>query len=79
VQWASAAALERLDAMTAGNAILGPDAPTAALKQLAGLVRREALVMSFADVFYLLTFLFVALVVFTPLLRRATQEGGGAH
>ncbi|QIB35378.1 DHA2 family efflux MFS transporter permease subunit [Ancylobacter pratisalsi] len=80
VQWANAAALERLDAMSGALSRFGSDADIAALKQMASLVRREALVMSFADVFYLLTFLFLALVAFAPLMRRPGHvSGGGGH
>ncbi|MCS0496189.1 DHA2 family efflux MFS transporter permease subunit [Ancylobacter sp. MQZ15Z-1] len=77
VQWASSAAMERLDSMTNAFASFGSDADSAALRQMAAMVRREALVMSFADVFYLLTFLFLALVVFAPLMRRPSHVGGG--
>ncbi|HSI39127.1 MAG TPA: DHA2 family efflux MFS transporter permease subunit [Xanthobacteraceae bacterium] len=77
VQWANAAATERLASMTAALAPLGSDADSAAVKQLSAMVRREALVMSFADVFFLLTFLFLALVLAVPLLRRPARIGGG--
>ncbi len=82
VQWKSAAALEQLSNMAGAFAALGSDAQTAALKQMASLVRREALVMAFADVFVLLTFLFLALVLAAPLMRRpshAPPPGSGGH
>ncbi|WP_394114731.1 DHA2 family efflux MFS transporter permease subunit [Xanthobacter lutulentifluminis] len=77
VQWGSAAAVERLESMSGAFAGLGSLASDAALKQMALLVRREALVMAFADVFYLLTFLFLALVLAAPLMRRTRPGGGG--
>ncbi|MGV6874258.1 DHA2 family efflux MFS transporter permease subunit [Pseudochelatococcus sp. B33] len=81
VQWANAAAVERLDSMTAAFAALGSNAGSAALQQMAGLVRREALVMAFADVFFLLTILFLSLVLAAPLMRRPAHppSGGGGH
>jgi len=77
VTWASDAALEQIAGLTSALAGLGSDAEVAALKQLAALVRREALVMAFADVFYILTFLFLALVIAAPLMRRPAPGGGG--
>ncbi len=81
VEWGSHIALERIDGMTRSFSDLGSDASVAALKQMAALVRREALVMAFADVFYLLTFLFLALVIAAPLmsLPRPGGGGGGGH
>lgn len=77
VQWGRDVAVERLNDLILKFGYLGPDAETAALKKLAGQVRVEALVMAFADVFYMLTFLFLALLVFAPLMRRPAHTGGG--
>mgnify|MGYP000985146674 CR=1 FL=1 len=81
VEWASQVALDRIDGMTSAFSKLGSDAALAALKQMAALVRREALVMAFADVFFVLTFLFLMLVVATPLMQRPKPgaAGGGGH
>jgi DHA2 family multidrug resistance protein len=80
VTWSNAAALERLEALTRSLAELGSDAGRAALETLAGLVRLEAQVMSFADVFWLLSFLFVALALATPLVKRPQlAPAGGGH
>ena len=77
VNWANAAAVERLDAMTHGFQSLGSDANLAAVKSMSAMVRREALVMSFADTFYLLTFLFVALIFALPFVKKPKAAGGG--
>ncbi|WP_454918261.1 DHA2 family efflux MFS transporter permease subunit [Xanthobacter sediminis] len=81
VEWGSAIAVERLDGLAATFSALGSDAADAALKQMALLVRQQALVMAFADVFALLTLLFLALVVAAPMMRRpkAGASGGGGH
>ncbi|MBM6594298.1 DHA2 family efflux MFS transporter permease subunit [Microvirga pudoricolor] len=82
VNWANNAAVERLNAMTQGFQSLGSDAHLAAVKTMSSMVRREALVMSFADTFYLLTFLFLALLVALPFVKKpraAPPGGGGGH
>ena len=60
-----------------GNTCLS-DVQINALKTLAGMVRREALVMSFGDVFLVLTFLFVAMAALTPFIKRPRPGGAGA-
>ncbi|WP_029348917.1 DHA2 family efflux MFS transporter permease subunit [Bosea sp. 117] len=77
VQWASEVAVERLDAMTRSFSALGSDADAAALKTLSGQVRIQAEVMAFSDVFLVLTVLFVALLLASPLMRRPAPGGGG--
>ncbi len=58
----------------------GSDAPLAATKKLAELVRLHATVMSIADVFTALTFLFLFVALLAPLMRRpAPGAGGGGH
>ena len=44
------------------------------------MVRQQAMVMAFADVFLLLTVLFLALAVVLPFIRKpAAAGGGGGH
>ena len=59
----------------------GLDGPTAALSKLSGMVHQQAMVMSFMDVFYLLTMLFASLAVFAMMMRKppAAAGGGGGH
>jgi DHA2 family multidrug resistance protein len=81
VNWGRATVNETLASLTLKFQALGPDAGLAALKTLSNMVRQQALVMSFADIFYLLTFLFVALACAIPLVRKPPAEatGGGGH
>ena len=81
VNWSHSAAVETLNALTLKFQALGTDAGQAALRTMANMVRREALVMSFADVFLLLTFLFLGLVCALPFIEkpRAAPAGGGGH
>jgi len=70
VAWGHFKAEETLSNLTSVMAPRGSDAPVAALKQLAGLVRREAMVMALSDVFFALTLLFVGILIFLPLVKR---------
>ncbi|GJD78311.1 DHA2 family efflux MFS transporter permease subunit [Methylobacterium gregans] len=78
--WANTAALERLDAMRRQFEVLGGDANGMALKAITNTVRIQGLVMSFEDVFLVLTVLFLAMACGTPLIRRprgAAPAGAG--
>ena len=80
VNAASAPAVETLAALTAR--FQGADAQAQALKQMMGMVRRQAAVMSYADVFLMLTALFVALAALSILMKRPGAKsgaGGGGH
>ena len=51
-----------------------------ALKQLNAIVHRQGVVMAFADVFLLLTLLFVALALLAVLVKKPAVPGaGGGH
>ena len=81
VAWGQGAAEETLAKLTAQMARFGSDAPLAATKKLAELVRLQATVMSIADVFTALTFLFLFIALLAPLMRRPNPDagGGGGH
>ncbi len=82
VSWGSTAAEETLARLTQQMARFGSDASLAATKQLALMVRKEATVLSIADVFTALTVLFVLIAFMTPVMRRpnfAAGGGGGGH
>jgi len=70
-------ALERLDQLTQhfqGNS----DAAQMALKQLFQMTHQQGLVMAFADVFLMLTMIFVSLAGLALLLHKPASAGGGA-
>jgi len=82
VTWSRDAATEQLSAMTQGfQATLGFDAGRAALASLSHMVRREALVMAFSDVFLILAVFFFAALLLVPLARRPqpAPAGAGGH
>jgi MFS transporter, DHA2 family, multidrug resistance protein len=76
VTWSRMPALETLNNMT--QRLQGSDAQLTALKQMMGLVRQQASVMSFADVFLMLTVLFVALAAAGVVMKRPVPVAAGA-
>lgn len=82
VNWSSVAATEMLANLTARFQDFGSNAQMMALKQMSLLARREATVMSFSDVFLLLTILFVGLAALGIVMQRPVAPAGaaaGAH
>jgi DHA2 family multidrug resistance protein len=73
--------METLDKLTQRFADFGTDAQTMALKQLMGIVRQQATVMAFADVFFILTLLFGLLALLSVVMKRPkiAGAGGGDH
>ena len=79
VTWSGYAALDRMEGLKESLGQLGSDAGDAALKVMAATVRMQALVMSFADVFLILTVLFLAMATATLLIRRPRATAGAGH
>ncbi len=76
VNWSRGVATETLAQIA--SRFPGSDADMMALKQVTGLVRQQAVVMSFADVFLMLTALFVALAALGVMMKKPTPLGAGA-
>jgi DHA2 family multidrug resistance protein len=68
--FASRPAIEALNNFAANLHNYGSDAQAMALKQLMQIVHRQGVVMAFADVFFLLTLLFVALAALAIVVNR---------
>jgi DHA2 family multidrug resistance protein len=81
VSWGRAVAEDQLANMQQSMSQMLPDGDLSALKQLAMLVRTQANVLSFADVFLFLTVLFASAGLFTMLMRKpaAIPAGAGGH
>jgi MFS transporter, DHA2 family, multidrug resistance protein len=77
VAWGRDVALDSYAAIQQGFASFGSNAEAMAAARLAGMVRREALVMSFGDIFLMMTPLFVALGLAAFLVKRPNLGGGG--
>jgi len=82
VSWGSVEAQTHLDSMILNFEAHGvTDASAAALSRLAAMVQQQAVVMSFIDVFHLLTLMFASLALFVMFMRKPPAEasGGEAH
>ncbi|MFC3074502.1 DHA2 family efflux MFS transporter permease subunit [Shinella pollutisoli] len=81
VQWGNPEAVERLRNMAANYGAHGLDGATIAVKQMAGLVHQQAYILSFIDVFLLLTVLFTVLIIGVLAIRKPQSGvgGGGGH
>ncbi len=79
VNWGRDVAVEQLSAMTQGfTPSLGSDAERAAVASLSQIVRRQALVMAFSDVFLILAVVFFVVLLLVPLARRPQPVAAGA-
>ena len=76
VTWGNAAAVDTLNNLA--QRFQGSDAQLKALKQLTLIVHRQAVVMSFGDIFTLLTVAYFALSVVVLLVRRVNAAPTGA-
>jgi DHA2 family multidrug resistance protein len=74
---ASPAAVSQLETMTYNNDANGLDGLAAATQQLSNMVQQQAYVLSFIDVFLLLTVLFAVLGLCTLLMKKPKASGGG--
>jgi DHA2 family multidrug resistance protein len=81
VNWSRGPATDMLATLTARFHDFGSNASLMAIKQMSLLARREATVMSFSDVFLVLTVLFVGLAALGVVMRRpaALAVGAGGH
>lgn len=81
INWANAQAVTQLSNMQQALTVQGiSDVQAGAVKQLSGLVHKQATVLSFIDVFQMLTLLFVTLSLLAMAMRKPAARGaGGGH
>lgn len=77
LNWANPEALRQIDILASNLKAHGIDGQTGALSQLAGRVSQQATVMSFIDVFTLMSVLFAGLAVLA-LAMKPPRSGAGA-
>lgn len=78
VAWGKVTAEETLSNITAQMSVSVPDPDLTALKQLTLLVRKQASVLAFADVFLVLSVLFASLALFAVFMKKPTTTGAAA-
>jgi DHA2 family multidrug resistance protein len=78
VTWSRPPALEALNNLTQRFSSYGSEAQLMAVKQLNAIVHRQGVVMAFADVFLLLTLLFLALAALAIVMKRPPPAAAGA-
>lgn len=78
ITFASRPAVEALNGLAEKFHSFGSDAQTMALKQLMAMTHRQGEVMAFADVFFVLTLMFVGLAVLAMLVRPPKAPAAGA-
>lgn len=77
IDWGSPQSVEQLKNMAANYSAHGLDGATVAIKQMVNMVERQAMIMSFTDVFMFLTVLFAGMLACVVLIKKPQQAGGG--
>jgi MFS transporter, DHA2 family, multidrug resistance protein len=76
LDWGNAIAVERLNNMAANLNAAGLDGATGAIRQMVSMVTRQAVVMSFSDVFLMLTVLFGLMILGVAMIQKPAPQGG---
>jgi DHA2 family multidrug resistance protein len=83
VNFSNPEALDMINNLTAKYDNAGMDGSQVAIKKMVGMVTQQAYLLSFMDIFMILTFLFGALVLMTMMLKKPKAPpkgaGGGGH
>ncbi|MCA1441334.1 DHA2 family efflux MFS transporter permease subunit [Ensifer sp. IC4062] len=77
IQWGNPEAVERLRTMASNFTAHGLDGATIAVKQLAAMVQKQAVILSFVDVFVILTALFLSLIIGVMMISKPQGAGAG--
>jgi DHA2 family multidrug resistance protein len=83
VHWGNPLAIDQLNSMSANYNAHGMDGSTAAVRALVNMAQQQAIVMSFSDIFLMLTFLFLAMIIGVMMISKPKPPpagaGGGGH
>ncbi|NLS05375.1 DHA2 family efflux MFS transporter permease subunit [Rhizobium sp. P32RR-XVIII] len=77
LDWGNPTAIDQMNNMAANFNSYGMDGASVAIKQMVGLATKQAIILSFSDVFLLLTLLFVAMIFGVAMINKPAAPGGG--
>lgn len=77
LDWGNQAAVSQLNSMAANLNSYGLDGATGAIRQMVQLATKQAVVMSFSDVFMILTVLFGMMILGVAAISKPAPQGGG--
>ncbi|MQB41869.1 DHA2 family efflux MFS transporter permease subunit [Rhizobium sp. ICMP 5592] len=78
VQWGNQVAVDQLNNMATSFTASGLDGQQAALRQMVNMTTQQAMIMSFSDIFLMLTVLFLAMILGVLMLSKPKAAGGGS-
>jgi DHA2 family multidrug resistance protein len=83
LDWGNPTAVDQLSSMASNLNAAGLDGSTGAIRQMVNLVTQQAVVMSFSDIFLLLTVVFGFMVLGVAMIKKPsaqiTGRSGGGH
>jgi DHA2 family multidrug resistance protein len=77
MDWGKGVAVDQLNSMASNLNAAGLDGATGAIRQMVQMVTKQAVVMSFSDVFMILTVLFTLMILGVALIDKPAPQGGG--
>jgi DHA2 family multidrug resistance protein len=77
INWGNQAAVAQLNNMATSFTASGLDGSQAALRQMVNMTTQQAMIMSFSDIFLMLTVLFLAMILGVLMLSKPKTAGGG--
>lgn len=77
MDWGHPAAIDQLNNLTANFNSYGMDGASVAIKQMVGMATKQAVILSFSDIFLMLTVLFMVMVLGVAMIAKPAPQGGG--
>ncbi|WP_337267292.1 DHA2 family efflux MFS transporter permease subunit [Oryzifoliimicrobium ureilyticus] len=77
LDWGNPKAIEQLNEMAANLTSHGLEAAQGSIRQMVNLATKQAVVMSFSDIFLMLTVLFTLMILGVAMIEKPAPQGGG--